>query len=318
MKMRKLGTKGPEISVVGYGAWEIGGDAYGPNPDEKLIFKAIDAALDTGVNWIDTAEVYGKGNSETLVGKLLKGRRDQVLVATKVAPGPFGTGFKPEEINKAVRQSLERLKTDYIDLYQLHWTPDDDEWQVEETWGAMAGLIDEGLVRHIGVSNFNKETIERCLAVRHCDSLQPQYSMLHREGEELHEWCARKGIGVIVYGPLAYGLLSGTIDKDTVFDPGDWRSGKWPDQSYYKELFAPKQLDKHLGTIEELKIIAERKGTTMGQLALAWAFGRPGVTAAIAGSRSPEHNRENADAGDVTLAAYEFEEIENVLGGSGG
>lgn len=314
MKMRKLGTKGPEISVVGYGAWEIGGDAYGPNPDEKVIFRAINSALDAGVNWIDTAEVYGKGHSETLVGKLLKGRRDQVLIATKVAPGPDGSGFKPEEINKAVRKSLGRLKTDYIDLYQLHWTPDDDAWQVEETWGAMAGLIDEGLIRHIGVSNFNQETIERCLTVRHCDSLQPQYSMLHRQGEELYEWCASKGIGVIVYGPLAYGLLSGTITRDTVFDPDDWRSGKWPNQSYYKELFAPEQLDKYLKTIEELKIIAERKGITMGQLALAWVFGRPGVTAAIAGSRSPEHNRENAGAGDVKLSVEESEEIEKILG----
>src|SRR5256885_2659991 len=159
MRHEKLGKRGPEISVVGFGAWEAGGEHYGPNPPEDEVIDAIRAALDAGIDWIDTAEVYGMGTSEKLVGRAIADRRDGVFLATKVAPAPEGTGFAPDEIRRACEASLGRLATDRIDLYQLHW-PDGGRVPLESTWEAMAGLVDEGLVRFIGVSNFPKPFIE--------------------------------------------------------------------------------------------------------------------------------------------------------------
>jgi aryl-alcohol dehydrogenase-like predicted oxidoreductase len=188
MRTRQLGSRGPKISVIGYGAWEAGGDAWGPNDSEAAVIEAIQAGLDAGIDWIDTAEVYGDGVSERLVGKAIQGRRDDVVVATKVAPQPEGSGFRSDNVRKACEGSLERLGTDRIDLYQLHW-PDPQATPLEETWGAMAALQDEGKVGSIGVSNFDREQIERCLAIRHVDSLQPEFSMLNRENAELIRWC---------------------------------------------------------------------------------------------------------------------------------
>lgn len=313
MRLRRLGKQGPEISVVGYGAWEIGGDSYGPNPEESRLIRAIEVALDAGMNWIDTAEVYGSGRSEEIVGKAIRGRRDDVLIATKVAPRPGGSGFRPEEIKRAVRGSLKRLRIDFVDLYQLHWWPGGD-YPIEDSWGAMGDLIKEGLTRYIGVSNFERDQIQRCLAIRHCDSLQPEYSILHREEEDVITWCEQQGIGVIVYGPLAYGLLTGTITKETRFHTSDFRSGHYPDEPYYRRLFAPSRIETHLEVIERLRPIAGRLGVSLSQLALAWTFHQRGVTAAIAGSRSPDHNRENAAAGNIELTAADLQEIEEVMG----
>lgn len=313
MELRRLGSQGPDISVIGYGAWEIGGDAYGPNPETSQVINAIHSALDSGMNWIDTAEVYGSGKSEELVGKAIKGRREHVLIATKVAPNPGGTGYEPSNVKKAAKASLGRLNTDHIDLFQLHWKPS-ETWPIEDTWGAMSDLQDEGLVRFIGVSNFTQQQIERCLAVKHCDSLQPQFSMFHREEEELISWCGRKGIGVVAYGPLAYGLLSGKMDPTTTFDPNDWRSGKNPNHPYYVELFAPGRFDKHLELVEKLKPIAETREVSVGQLALAWTIARSGMTSAITGSRNADHCRENALAGSIQLTEQEKAAIDSVLG----
>lgn len=313
MRYRMLGTHGPEISLVGYGAWEIGGQFYGPNPSEGEVVPAIHAALDAGMNWIDTAEVYGDGTSEALVGRAIRGLRDEVLVFTKVAPGPSGTGFEPAQVRRAIRGSLKRLGTDHVDLYQLHWFPHEEPCPIEETWGAMRGLVDEGLVRWAGVSNFSVEQIERCLAVGPVDSLQPELSMLHRDEEATIAWCGESRIGVIAYGPLAYGLLTGAITAQTRFHPGDFRSGNDPGFSYYRELFAPGRIERHLEVVDRLRPLAAGLEATVAQLALAWAFHRPGVTAAIAGSRSPKHNRENAGAGDLQIPAEVLEEIEEIL-----
>jgi aryl-alcohol dehydrogenase-like predicted oxidoreductase len=224
VRQHPLGSRGPEISVIGFGAWEAGGGVWGPNESEQRVIDAIRAGLDAGINWIDTAEVYGDGLSERIVGRAIDGRRDGVLIATKVAPRPDGTGFRPEQVRRACRRSLERLGISHLDLYQLHWT--DDGVPVEDTWAAMAGLVDEGLVRHIGLSNFDRDLIERCEAIRWVDSLQPHFSMLFLEHRDLIRWCGERGIGVVCYGPLAFGLLTGAITEDTAFDPSDWRSGK--------------------------------------------------------------------------------------------
>lgn len=312
MKTRKLGSNGPRLSVVGYGAWEAGGGGeWGEAPSQERILAAIRAAFDAGINWIDTAEVYGAGRSEELVALAVTGRRDEILIATKVGPAPDGSGFRPQEVRRACSGSLRRLRTGHIDLYQLHW-PDDTGVPVEETWGAMAGLVDEGLVRHIGVSNFDRHLIERCEAIRHVDSLQPELSMLTLEHRELIAWCGERGIGVVSYGPLAYGLLTGAFTAETTFDPTDFRGGHGAFDSWQR-LFAPGRLERSLAVVAALRPIAERLGSSPGQLALAWNIHQPGVTAAIAGSRNPEHVRSNAAAGDLELAEDTLGELDALL-----
>ncbi|MEA2550485.1 MAG: hypothetical protein QOE25_254, partial [Actinomycetota bacterium] len=222
MQTRRCGAAGPELTVIGYGAWEAGGDAWGPNTSETAVVDAMRAAIDAGINWIDTAEVYGKGVSERLVGRALAGRRDEVTVASKAAPAPEGSGFRPEEIRAACDASLSRLGIEVIDLYQLHW-PDDDI-PVEDAWATMTELQAEGKVRSIGVSNFDRDQIERCRTVHHVDSLQQEFSMLALEDRDLIAWCGEVGVGVVTYSPLGAGLLTGAIGPETAFDAGDWRA----------------------------------------------------------------------------------------------
>ena len=310
MRTRTLGAKGPEISVVGFGAWEAGGKAWGPNPPDDQVIEAMRTAVDTGVNWIDTAEVYGRGRSEELVAKAIEGR-DDVLVFTKVAPRPAGTGFDSKAVRSAAEKSLSRLRRDVIDLYQLHWP--DNRTPIEETWEAMARLVDDGLVRFIGVSNFGEDAIERCEAVAHVDSLQPEFSMLLQDGRhDLFPFCKSNGTGVIAYGPLGYGLLTGAITADTEFGEDDWRGGGHGMHAY-DLLFAPGKLERSLEIVDSLRPVADRLGITLAQLALAWVIRQEGVTGAIAGSRSPQHVRENSGAGSVDLSDQDLDEIESIL-----
>jgi aryl-alcohol dehydrogenase-like predicted oxidoreductase len=305
MRTRRLGSRGPEISAIGYGAWEAGGDAWGPNESEVVVVEAIQVGLDAGIDWIDTAEVYGDGVSERLVGKAIQGRRDDVVLATKVAPQPEGSGFRSDNVRKACEGSLERLDTDRIDLYQLHWS-DAEGTPLEETWGAMAALQDEGKVGSIGVSNFDREQIERCLAIRHVDSLQPEFSMLNRENAELIRWCGEQGVGVVSYGPLAFGLLTGAVTAETRFPPGDWRGQKQSEGPFA-------DLARSLEVVDRLRPAAERLGCSLSQLALAWNVHQPGVTAAIAGSRNPAHVSTNAAAGDIVLDETTLAELDAIL-----
>lgn len=297
MERRRLGMQGPEISVVGYGAWGAGGDMWGAEVPADQVKQAMRAAIDSGMNWIDTAEVYGDGRSESLVGDVARDAGGAVMVFTKVAP--FATGTRPDEVHKAIRASLGRLGVDAIDLYQVHW-PDEERVPVEETWGAMAECVDQGLARWIGVSNFDQELVERCMTVRHVDSVQNEFSLLDPEDPGLLAWLEEHGVGYLAYGPLAYGLLTGTVSRETTFAKDDWRSGAW-NLGYYERLFAPDVLDGHLRTIERLRAIAAREGISLSTLALRALIATPGVTAAIAGSRDPDHVRSNAAAGDARL-----------------
>jgi aryl-alcohol dehydrogenase-like predicted oxidoreductase len=306
MQTRRLGSSGPEMSVIGFGAWEAGGDAWGPNESEDVVIGAMRTAVDAGVTWIDTAEVYGKGVSETIVGKAIAPLRDRVLIASKVAPSPEGTGFAPDQVRAACDASLDRLGIDHLDLYQLHW-PDETGVPVEETWGAMAGLVAAGKVRHIGVSNFDRALIERCEAIRHVDSLQQEFSMLVLEDRDLIRWCGEVGTGVVSYSPLGVGFLSGAISRERAAAIDDWRSHEgWTE---------PARLDATLALVERLRPIAERLGISMAQLALAWNVAQPGVTSAIAGSRNPAHVRDNAAAGDVALDDETLSELERAIAG---
>jgi aryl-alcohol dehydrogenase-like predicted oxidoreductase len=309
MQTKRLGKNGPEFSVVGFGAWEAGmGSEWGEPPPEDQILEAIRIVLDTGINWIDTAEVYGRGKSEELVGRAIGDRRDEIQIATKVAPNGNGTGFRPKQVAEACRKSLKRLGTDRIDLYQLHW-PDESGVPIEDTWGAMAALVDEGLVRAIGVSNFNKELIERCLTVRHVDSLQQEFSMISLSEREFIKWCGTVGVGVVCYGPLGYGLLTGAITMETTFADNDFRGSN----GTYESLFAPEKRKAALAVVDGMRPIAERLDCTVAQLTLAWTFHQDGVSAAIAGSRNPVHVKANAEAGDIVLDDATLAELESIL-----
>ena len=289
--------------MIGYGAWEAGGADWGPNESEEAVIGAIRAAMDAGIGWIDTAEVYGDGVSETLVGRAVAGRRDDVLIATKVAPAPEGTGFRPDEVRAACDASLARLATDRIDLYQLHW-PDETGVPVEETWGAMAELAEEGKIRFAGVSNFDRAEIERCLPIRHVDSLQPEFSLLARDEAELIRWCGETGVGVISYSPLGAGLLTGAIARGTTFT--DWRAEA--DEGFLTDV------DGSLAAVDRLRPVAEQLGISLSELALGWNVAQPGVTAAIAGSRNPEHIRANAAAGEIVLDDAALRAIDAAVG----
>jgi aryl-alcohol dehydrogenase-like predicted oxidoreductase len=307
VRSRRLGKEGPDLSVIGFGALEVGNreQATKKRLSDADLLNIIRAAPDAGIDWIDTAEVYGDGNSERLVGRALVGRRDDVLIATKVAERAAnygGTGFRPEEIRAACDASLQRLRTDRIDLYQLHWFPRDGEQvPIEETWGAMAGLVEDGRVRFIGVSNFNRRQIERCLTVRHVDSLQAQFSPVTPALADLIAWCGEQGIGVVAYGPLGYGLLRPTMmtEEEMTQMLGDLLGPEAPERWGFAAL----------ELVRELQPIAQRVGISLSHLALAWNLAQPGVTSAIAGSTNPGHIRSNAEAGDLQLDDGTVKEI---------
>jgi aryl-alcohol dehydrogenase-like predicted oxidoreductase len=311
MRKRRLGSHGPEISVVGFGAWEAGGGSeWGSAKPDETIIGAVRSAVEAGITWIDTAEVYGGGRSEELVGRAVGDiGRDEVLIFTKVGPAPEGSGFRPEEVHKACRGSLERLGVEHLDLYQLHW-PDSTGVAVEDTWGAMIELVEQGLVRHIGVSNFEQDLIERCEAVRHVDSLQPEFSMLRLENRDLVAWCGEHGVGTITYGPLAYGVLSGRITADSTFDPGDHRA---EGGEVWNGLLRPGVVDRTMAVVDGIRPIAGRLGVSVADVAIAWNVAQPGVTGAIVGSTNPDHVRANATAGDLELHEETLAELERVV-----
>jgi aryl-alcohol dehydrogenase-like predicted oxidoreductase len=311
--MRTLGPNGPQISVVGFGSWEAGGSEWGPNESDEKVIDAMRAGFDAGMNWIDTAEVYGPHRSEELVGRAVAGR-DDILVFTKVAPDEEGSGFRPDQVKQAIRDSLTRLRLDRVDLYQLHW-PDDDGVPMEDTWGAMAEIQDEGLARHIGVSNFSRKRIEVCQAIRQVDSVQNELSMLVQEDRaELLPWLAERGITYFAYSPMCAGLLTGALAADHVFPDFDWRSGKLEDDEEQHEAFRPGAFAENVAKVERLGAIAARLGTTVAALALRWVVEAAPTTVAIAGSREPSHARANARAGELRLDAATLAEIEAIFG----
>lgn len=310
IEMRKLGKNGPEITTVGFGAWAAGGPwkfGWGPQDDGESI-AAIRRALELGVNWIDTAAVYGWGHSEEVVGRAIEGfRREEVIIATKCGRvpdkdrNPIGD-LRPESIRKQLEDSLRRLRTDYVDLYQFHWPDTTTGTPVEASWEMMARLQDEGKVRWIGVSNFDVPLMERCQAVRHVDSLQPPYSLLRREVErDILPWCQENGTGVICYSPMQAGILSGNFDISRLA-PDDWRRNS----PWYQEP----QLSRNLRFVEALRPIAVGLGKTVGQLAIAWVLMNPAVTAAIVGARRPEQVEVNVGAMGLRLSDDVMEAIE--------
>jgi aryl-alcohol dehydrogenase-like predicted oxidoreductase len=284
-----LGGTGLEITRVGLGAWAIGGTGYefawGAQDDDESL-AAIERALDLGVNRIDTAAVYGLGHSEEVVGRALAGRRDRPYVFTKASLLDGGGGrvthsLKRDSIRREVDASLARLGLDAIDLYQVHWP--DPESDIEEGWATFAELKEEGLVRHIGVSNFDVGQMRRIQSIAPVETLQPPYSLVERgvEGSIL-PFAEREGIGVIVYSPMGSGLLTGAMTRDRIahLPDDDWR--KRGDQ------FTEPRLSRNLALVDRLRAIAERHDTTPGAVAVAWTLRNPAVDGAITGFRRPD------------------------------
>ncbi|MBA7472562.1 Aldo-keto reductase YhdN [subsurface metagenome] len=311
MQRRKLGFTDLKLTAVGLGTWAIGGPwlyGWGPQDDDESI-AAIHKALHEGINWIDTAAIYGLGHSEEIVGKALKQTRERPFVATKC--GLLWDDQRRKincltEIASECEASLKRLGVDVIDLYQMHW-PEPDE-DIEQAAEQMAKLVDEGKVRYIGVSNFAVEQIKRVAGIHPVASLQPPYSMLHRKVEnELLGFCRENNIGVIVYSPMGKGLLTGKFSHERVANlpEGDHRK-KGSD-------FQEPQFTATLQLVDQLRPIAERNGKTPAQLAISWVLRRSEVTAAIVGARSPGQIEETAKAGDWELAAEDIEQIEQLL-----
>lgn len=311
MRYRTLGSAGPPISVVGFGTWAAGGLHWGEVHDDEVT-KALARAADLGVTFFDTADAYGWGHAEELIAKALGSRRDEIFIGTKVGIRRRGFSLDPAYIPKACEASLRRLATDRIDLYQIHW-PGDPKTPLEDSWEAMCALQDAGKVRFLGVSNFEAAEIETCEKIRHVDSLQPHYSMLFREAEaDLVPRCRNRGTGVISYGSLAYGLLTGKFDERTRFPRSDWRSGSMGFE-YYDQLFAPRVFKRHLARVRMLADLAAEKRVTVAQLALAWLLRDEVVTAAICGAKRPAQIEETAAAADMLLSGPDLAEIERIL-----
>ena len=311
MQTKQLGNSDMRLTPIGVGAWAMGGAgwkfAWGAQDDNESI-AAIHAALDAGINWIDTAAVYGLGHSEEVVGRALAGRSKRPYVFTKCARRwdenrQIYKSLKRDSVRLELEASLRRLKLDVIDLYQIHW-PEPDE-DVEEGWTAMAELQREGKVRWIGVSNFSVEHLERARRIAPVTSLQPPYSLLSREVEEATLPYARQhGVGVLVYSPMKSGLLSGAMTKERVaaMPADDFRRNTAP--------FQEPKLSRNLELAELLKQIGGRHGRTAGEVAIAWTLRNPAVTAAIVGMRSASQTAGVVGALEFRLSEEEAREIE--------
>ena len=314
----RLGKSQFEITRVGLGAWAIGGGewqgGWGPQDDADSI-AAIHHAVELGINWIDTAPAYGLGRAEEVVGEAVRQlpEADRPLLFTKCGlvwkegERTVSNSLASASIRKECEDSLRRLGVETIDLLQAHW-PTEDGTALEESWATMGALIDEGKVRHIGLSNFTADDLETCEQIRHVDTFQPQLNLLVRDSlSETIPWCAAHDTGVIVYSPMRSGLLSGQFTAE--------RAANLPDDDWRKDAedFKPPKLDLNLQLVNRLKPIADRLGATLPELAIAWTLAQPGVTGAIVGARTPEQVDGWVNSAELTLEDKDLDDIRTAL-----
>jgi aryl-alcohol dehydrogenase-like predicted oxidoreductase len=308
-----LGMTGLDVSRICFGTWQFGGD-WG-DFDEQEATAAIRHALELGVDIFDTAQGYGWGASERLLGRALadelRTRREDVFLATKGGLRMDGDRLRrdssPEWLRQGVEQSLEALGVDYIDIYQVHW-PDPDT-PLAETAGALQEMVDEGKIRHVGVSNFDVEQMREFAKTRPVETLQPPYHLFRRDIEQdILPYCREQNIGVLVYGPLAHGLLGGHMTEETTFPENDWRA--------HSDLFAGETFRRNLAVVRELDAFARERGYKVSQLAVAWVLAQPGVHVAIVGSRRPAHIEDGVGAADIRLTPEDLEEIDRIMAGA--
>jgi aryl-alcohol dehydrogenase-like predicted oxidoreductase len=321
METRRLGDSDLEITRIGFGAWGVGGGGwaggYGPQDDAESI-AAIHRALDLGVNWIDTAAIYGVGRSEQVVGRALAGLAERPYVFTKCSlvrneAHEVVTDLRAASIRQECEDSLRRLGVEAIDLYQVHWPEPDLGGSLEEALGVLVELQREGKVRHLGGSNFELGHVRRAQAIGPLVALQPAYSLLARDaGRELLPACREDGIGVIVYSPMASGLLSGSFSREraAALPEDDWRRGD--------ERFQEPKLSRSLAVADGVARVAERLGRPPGQVAIAWTLAHPAVTGAIVGFRRPQHVDDLVGAADLALSPADVEELSALAPADGG
>jgi aryl-alcohol dehydrogenase-like predicted oxidoreductase len=310
MQTVTLGATGLEVTPLAYGTWQFGGD-WGP-VDEQAAMAAIQHARSLGINFFDTAQAYGFGRSERLLGRALaaelRSARDSVVIATKGGLRMDGDRLvrdaSPAWLRKGLEASLDALGTDFVDLYQVHWP--DPATPIGETAAGLAELVREGLVRHVGVSNYAPAQIEEFSAVLPAETVQPPYHLFRRGIEgDLLPYAAAHHIGVLAYGPLAHGLLGGTITPATRFDAADWRS--------HSPAFTGEGFARNLQVVAALRAFAARRGATIAQLAVAWVLANPAVQVAIVGARTPAHLAESLGALDLTLGQADLAEIDRIM-----
>lgn len=313
MRTRRLGLTDLELTTIGMGTWAIGGPwefGWGPQNDEDSV-AAIITALESGVNWIDTAPAYGCGHAEVVVGRVLKEMGERPIVASKCGilwndKREKVTCLKKDSVIGECEASLKRLGVDVIDLYQMHW-PDPDE-QLEEGWDAMVRLQEQGKVRYIGVSNFSLRQLKRAETIAKPVSLQPPYSMIRRDAETmLLPYCKKNDMGVVVYSPMQKGLLTGKYTAEKVAELAA------DDHRHRDPNFHGERLEANMRLVEGITEIAQRQGKTSGQLAIAWVLRREEVTAAIVGARSKKQIEETVQAGEWELAAEDIAEIDGLI-----
>lgn len=310
MKYRQLGQTALRVSTLCYGTWQFGGDWGSFETEEAQT--AIQDALEMGINFFDTAQAYGFGTSEQVLGRALQGqlkcRRDTIVLATKGGLRKQGEKTVRDASAKWVRQgaeqSLRNLGVDYIDLYQIHWP--DPHTPFDETAQALEQLVEEGKVRYVGVSNFDVAQMREFGNTRRIDTLQPPYNLFRRDiEEEILPYCHEHRIGVLVYGALAHGLLGGNYTQQTTFASNDWRSKS--------ALFRGEPFKRNLAVVDRLKRVADRRGITVSQLAVAWVLANSAVDVAIVGARHPQQLKQTAAAADVSLSPEILHEIDQIL-----
>ena len=311
MEQRSLGASGVSLSVIGLGGFELGPEPDHP-PDVDRAVQVIEASREAGITWLDTSENYLATQNEMLIGEALRHVSDGFVVASKVAPGAAitggGSGFRPEQVHAACRASLHRLGLGCLDVYFLHW-PDDSGVPLEETWGAMSELVDQGHVRAIGISNYTLDDIRRCHSQRPVDVIQTGLNLIdYLEDRPLLASCAELGIAATIYEPVASGILTG---KTLAEVRAIW-TGAWEQSAFYERLLSPGKGERSIAVAGGMRPIAERLQATVAQVAIAWVLQQPGVSAAIAGSCNRRHMTENAAAATLDLSGV-TDEIEALI-----
>jgi aryl-alcohol dehydrogenase-like predicted oxidoreductase len=310
MQYSQLGDRGPKVSRIAFGNWSAGGDWGGV--DRAGAMAAMRAALDLGITFFDTARAYGFGAAEELLGEALRpeirSARESIVIATKGGLRDQGglpaRDSSPAALRRDLEASLRSLGVDYIDLYQVHWP--DPATPIAETAQALDAFVREGKVRYVGVSNYDARQMTAFQQVRPIDALQPPYHLFRRDIEQsILPFAQEHGIGVLVYGPIAHGLLSGRMTETTTFAPDDWRSKS--------ETFAGDAFRRNLGIVRRLEAFASERGTTVAQLAIAWTLANPAVDVAIVGARNPEQIRQTAPAADIQLSPQDLARIEQIV-----
>ncbi len=315
MEYRKFGDTDLNVSVIGLGTWATGKLSWGDDISDEESLCYIKAALDSGVNLIDTADAYGDGHAERIVGQAIKGRRDEVVLATKggvviTEDSKYKFVAKPEHVLKAIDASLERLGVDHVDLYMIHWP--DGETPVEVTYEAMAKIKESGKACWIGCSNYDVALLDQVTAAGgRYSSIQPNYNLFQREIEaDLLPYARKHDMGVMAYGSLCTGLLTGKYDKDSVFPKTDWRSSEHPD--FQHPEFQGERYIQNLKAIERIREIAEKYGKTVGQVALRWVIQQPGISTALVGAKKVSHVTDNLQAIGWELEQADVDELTRI------